>query len=164
VTGFGEHLNGLLNGKFPVLGLGNKRDGRMIRPAPFVEPGRRLWNEPRSDIPPGFLVARKFPYGVDHEFRIDAGLDQRTELPLGRFARIRPGPGWIRLPKFLELFARSRSGRVSDRPRESFILDSGVLALFPGISGKLTPPTENVDDSAAGSARALRPTTNILNS
>ena len=121
VTGFNEHLNGLLDRILAVLGRSDKRNCGMIRPALFIEPGHRLRNEPRSDIPPRFLVARKLLYRGDHEFRIDAGLDQRTELLLGGLARVWSIPRRVRLPKFLEFFARIRSGRVSDRPRESFL-------------------------------------------
>ena len=132
---FCEHLNGLLNGKLAAPDLRTEGYHRMVRPALLVEPPRRPWNVPRSNIAPRFLVARKLPHRRDQDFRIDARLDQRTELPLGRFARVRSIAWRIGLPKFLEFFARIRAARVSDRPREILILDSGFLALSFGISG-----------------------------
>ena len=57
MAGFGEHLNGLLNRKLThVLGIGGERNCGMIRPTLLVEPLRRRWDVPRSDISSRLLV------------------------------------------------------------------------------------------------------------
>jgi len=104
-------------------------------------------NVPRSNIAPRFLVARKLPHRRDQDFKIDARLDQRTELPLGRFARVRSITWRIGLPKFLEFFARIRAARVSDRPREILILDSGlwILSFILLDIGGVNPPVDTIE-------------------